>query len=342
MGDFNWSSLFGAVGGIGDMIYNIFRDQSLTGAQREQNAWNSSEAQKARDFSAGQAQLTRDFNSAEALAQREWSSSEAFAQREWSSQEAERARDWQEEMYAKYNSLSGKMSQARAAGVNPMLAVTGSAVSPMTTNSPMPSGSSASGSAASASSPAGASAGGSASGGIAGALNLAKLFLGFKDAIASINLKDSEAKKNLSQSGAFDADAQKSLAEALESNARTLKVQEETKWLEPYNTALISKIESETGKLDAEKLTEEMSRQFIEIQKNYVETQHKHAKLQIWFDNIFKVADLVLKGVDIFTWKNVMKNFKANVSDPKRNGGIELDSKSMEIIDTFLGTNTDY
>lgn len=200
----DWSSSAGFLGGLGDLIYNIVRDQSLTGAQWQQNEWNSSEAQKARDFSAEQAELTRDFNSSEALAQREWSSSEALAQREWSSQEAERARDWQEEMYAKYNSLSGKMSQARAAGVNPMLAVTGSAVSPMTTNSPMPSGSSASGSAASASSPAGAAAGGSASGGVAGALNLAKVFLGFKDIISQIQNRDADTEKKRSEANLTD------------------------------------------------------------------------------------------------------------------------------------------
>lgn len=73
-----------------------------------------------------------------------YSSNEALLDRQWSSQEAERARDWNEEMYAKYNSLSGKIAQAEEAGVNPMFAVTGSAVSPMTTGASAPSGASAS------------------------------------------------------------------------------------------------------------------------------------------------------------------------------------------------------
>lgn len=77
----------------------------LSRAQREQNEFASSEARNARDFSAEQAEISRD---------------------------------WQEEMYAKYNSLQGKISQARAAGVNPMFAVTDNAVSPMPLNSSSP------------------------------------------------------------------------------------------------------------------------------------------------------------------------------------------------------------
>lgn len=75
----------------------------LTNQQKEQNAFNASEAQKGRDFSAQQAEIERD---------------------------------WQEEMYSKYNSLSGKIEQARQAGVNPMFAVTGSAVTPMSASGP--------------------------------------------------------------------------------------------------------------------------------------------------------------------------------------------------------------
>lgn len=77
----------------------------LSKAQKEQNAYSSAEAAKARDFSAQQAEISRD---------------------------------WQEDMYAKYNSLQGKVSQARAAGVNPLFAVTGSAVSPMETPAASP------------------------------------------------------------------------------------------------------------------------------------------------------------------------------------------------------------
>ena len=74
----------------------------------------------------------------------QFTADQAALQRDWSSQEAERARDWQEEMYAKYNSLSGKIAQAEEAGINPLFAVTGDAVSPMSTPGSVPSGSSAS------------------------------------------------------------------------------------------------------------------------------------------------------------------------------------------------------
>lgn len=86
--------------GIGGNLLNWGLNQysGLSKSEKEQNVFNASEAQKGRDFSAAQAELERD---------------------------------WQEEMYAKYNSLSGKIAQAQAAGVNPLYAVTGNAVSPM-------------------------------------------------------------------------------------------------------------------------------------------------------------------------------------------------------------------
>lgn len=104
-----------------------------------------------RKWNAEQAELNREFQSDEAEKARLFNSREASLQRDWSSQEAERARDWNEEMYAKYNSLSGKIAQAEQAGVNPMFAVTGNAVSPMQASSSAPSGASASGPSASGS-----------------------------------------------------------------------------------------------------------------------------------------------------------------------------------------------
>lgn len=121
IGDF-----FRTVGRIFASPFNKVLGTGLTQAQYEQNEWNAYEAA-----------LNRDFQHEEALLQRNWSAAEA-----------ERARDWQEEMYEKYNSLSGKIAQAEQAGVNPMFAVTGDSVTPAPTSSPMPSGSAAAGSAA--------------------------------------------------------------------------------------------------------------------------------------------------------------------------------------------------
>lgn len=118
-----WLDIFtGAAGGVlgsaVDFGFQALANETLgiSKAQREMNEYNAAEAQKARDFSA---------------------------------QEAEINRDWQEEMYSKYNSLHGKMQQAREAGVNPMLAVTGSATSPMSTSPAQPAAPAASGSSAS-------------------------------------------------------------------------------------------------------------------------------------------------------------------------------------------------
>ena len=125
---------------LGSVISGLFG----IGQQASSNAYNRKEAEKNRDFQSAEAEKNREFQSAEAELARIFNSNEAALQRDWSSQEAEQARDWQEEMYAKYNSLSGKIAQAEQAGVNPMFAITGNAVSPMVTTSSAPSGSSAS------------------------------------------------------------------------------------------------------------------------------------------------------------------------------------------------------
>lgn len=90
------SQLLGIGSSAADWALNQY--SGLSKSEKQQNEFNASQAQIARDFSAQQAEVERD---------------------------------WQEEMYSKYNSLQGKIEQARLSGVNPMLAVTGSAVSPM-------------------------------------------------------------------------------------------------------------------------------------------------------------------------------------------------------------------
>lgn len=140
-------------------------------------------------FDANQAELNRDFQSEEAEKNRVFQSGEAALQRDWSSQEAERARDWNEEMYEKYNSLSGKVAQAEAAGVNPMFAVTGNAVSPMSTNASAPTGASA----GSVGTPAGDSA-------TMKFVDIIGQIMGVKKAKAEIDLMKSEESRNYSDS----------------------------------------------------------------------------------------------------------------------------------------------
>lgn len=113
-----------------------FLDTILSGAisvgqQAWQNNFAKKEAEKNRQFQSDEAELNRLFQS-----------DEAALQRDWSAQEAERVRAWNEEMYEKYNSLSGKIAQAEQAGVNPLFAVTGNAVTPGPSMSGSPSGAS--------------------------------------------------------------------------------------------------------------------------------------------------------------------------------------------------------
>lgn len=135
-------------------------------------------------FNKDEASKNRDFQSDEAAKNRLFQSNEAALQRNWSAAEAERARDWQEEQYEKYNSISGKIAQAEQAGVNPMFAVTDSAVSPVS---------------ASASSPSGASAGsvGTPSGSQATSsfVDIVGQVLGFKKLQSQINVDNALAEK---------------------------------------------------------------------------------------------------------------------------------------------------
>lgn len=181
------------IGSAFESTVNSKTQAGLTGAQRDQNAFNSREAEANRDFQ----------------------SAEAAAQRDWSSQEAERARDWQEEMYDKYNSLSGKISQAEQAGVNPMFAVTGNAVTPMSASSSAPGGASAPGSQASA---------GLGSSPTEGLMSLMSGLMGLKKIQAEI--------RNI------DAD--------------TRQTDKNTSWIDSLNTISISKLQSDMEKNSSE------------------------------------------------------------------------------------------
>lgn len=78
--------------------------------------------------------------------QNAWQSQENLAAFERESQfnakMAEEERAWQEEQNERYNSIAGKVQQAHEAGVNPLYAVTGSAVSPAQSHGVAPSASS--------------------------------------------------------------------------------------------------------------------------------------------------------------------------------------------------------
>ena len=160
-------------------------------------------------YDAYQSRINREWQSDEAQKNRDWQSSEASTQRDWSSQEAERARDWNEEMYAKYNSLSGKIAQAEQAGVNPMFAITGNAVSPASPSASAPSGASA--------------------GSVANPSNPSSRLTGMVDMMAGI-LNAQRTKQDIATQK-----AQENLY-----NAEAERARRETFWMDPMNEAVIN------------------------------------------------------------------------------------------------------
>ena len=230
---------------------------SLTDAQREAN-----------QFSHDEAQLQRDFNA-----------NEAALQRDWSAAEAERARDWNEEMYAKYNSLSGKIAQAEQSGVNPLLAVTGNAVSPLSASASAPSGAAASGAAASSSvSPSGHSL-----------TDLLGTMMGFMKMRSEIDVNEARAAKDVADAG---------------------KTDKESSWIDRLSQAQLDELvasteelssrlgvnDSTANKLNAEfsKLIQETSRisQITDAEKKNLEAQTALANFQRESANTFKGLDV--------------------------------------------------
>lgn len=202
----------------------------ITSSQNKKNReWNSSEAEKNREFQSDEAEIARLFNS-----------NEAALQRDWSAAEAERARDWNEEMYAKYNSLSGKIAQAEQAGVNPMLAITGNAVSPMAASSSAPSGASAS-----SSSPSGATATSSFLDIVGSMLGMGKLKAEIDNIKADTKKKDAEGEGQLITNESLrDMNVQ----QILESRSRIEFNEENTKLI----TQKIVESQASTEKIGAE------------------------------------------------------------------------------------------
>lgn len=124
----------GIAAGIGAGIDTI----SNIGTTAWNHAYNSNEAQKARDFEAEQAVLARDFQS-----------QQNELTRQFNSAEAQKARDWQENMSNTAYQRSRK--DMEAAGMNPNLLASGASAS-------TPSGASASSAAGGTSKASGTSA----------------------------------------------------------------------------------------------------------------------------------------------------------------------------------------
>lgn len=192
-----------------ESLINKATGAGLTGAEREANEFTASMQEDSQAFSAEQAALQRD----------------------WSAQEAERARDWNEQMYEKYNSLQGKIAQAEQAGVNPIYAVTGNAVSPMQTGASAPSGASASSGSSGSVSPTGH---------------------GLTDLFGSIM----GLMKMKSEIANIEADTK-------EKEANANKIDKETSWMDKLNEEKLLLSQTQRDNLDAQLY-------YLETQANYI------------------------------------------------------------------------
>lgn len=103
-----WDALAGVLSTGISTAYQVKKDQQLTGAEREANA-----------FSAQQADIARNFEA----------------------QQAEIARDWQESQYLKYNSPAAMVRQYQEAGLNPALMYQSTVGSSASTSTSIPSAS---------------------------------------------------------------------------------------------------------------------------------------------------------------------------------------------------------
>lgn len=104
------SALSGAAS-VANLAYQVSKDQSLTGAEQEANAFNAEQAELNRKFQASEAEI---------------------------------ARQWQEDQYLKYNSPSAQIQQYKDAGLNASLMYGSSTGMGASTSTSVPSGSSAS------------------------------------------------------------------------------------------------------------------------------------------------------------------------------------------------------
>lgn len=245
----------------------------------------------------------------------------------FNAKQAELNREWQEEMYEKYNSLSGKIAQAKEAGVNPLFAVTGNSVMPApSTATPASSGINVPGAAPSS---------------VSAVTQL-------MDVLSNVKLKDAQAEniksatenernESIAEVALKNAKSSEALASASEISTRTQHS------IESWNKEL-KKLDEEIAAIKANKALSEKQKE-VEIQKkayfeamaSYQQWRSDNASLHYWIDTGFRalgavtdIGDLIVKLKRGFGLPVNDEEKGLRLPDPEKPGQVQHPAPKLE------------